>query len=120
MDSILNSEKKLLGIMPEDTSFDDELVMDINGIFLILNQLGVGPEKVYKITSSENVWSEFMQDEDDLELVKPYVYLRLRLIFDPPQNATLLNSINEQIAEYEWRLNVQKDHYVREEVKSNE
>ena len=103
IESILNSIKVMLGIDIEDTTFDRELIIYINGALMIINQLGVGPSG-YVITDATNDWSEFMLDRTDLELVKSVVYLRIRLIFDPPQNSFLVSAIKEQIAEYDWRI----------------
>ena len=101
--SILDSIKQMLGIDATDTNFDRELVIYINGALMIINQLGVGPSG-YNIQDKTNTWDEFLLDRTDLELVKSAVYLRVRLIFDPPQNSFLVNAIKEQIAEYDWRI----------------
>ena len=103
IESILDSIKQMLGINSEDTNFDRELIIHINGALMIINQLGVGPSG-YIITSNKNTWDEFLLGRKDLELVKTDVYLRVRLIFDPPQNSFLVNAIKEQIQEYDWRI----------------
>ena len=103
INSILESIKQMLGIDVEDTNFDRDLIIHINGALMIMNQLGVGPDG-YKISSKTNTWSEFFGARTDLELVKTAVYLRVRLLFDPPQNAFLVTAIKEQIAEYDWRI----------------
>lgn len=105
IESILDSIKHMLGIQKEDTNFDTELIIYINGALMILHQLGVGP-KGYKITGDGNTWDELLSDRTDLELVKPAVYLRVRLTFDPPQNSFLVNAIKEQIVEYDWRIEI--------------
>jgi len=105
-ESILDNIKKLLGIDPTYHVFDQDLIIHINSVFMILNQLGVGPEDGYKITSSDNTWSEFTSDELSFESVKSYIYLKVRLMFDPPQNSAHAQSIQSQINEFEWRLNV--------------
>lgn len=102
-DSILGSMKKLLIGNEEDTNFDSELLIYTNGALMVLNQLGVGPEG-YTISSDVNTWDEFLLDRTDLELVKTAVYLRVRLVFDPPQNSFLVDAINKQILEYDWRI----------------
>ena len=109
--SILDSIKQLLGIDLNDTSFDKELIMHINGALMIINQLGVGPE-FYSITDKNNVWEEFTQGRKDLEIIKSFVYLKVRLMFDPPQNSFLVDSIEKQISEYEWRITVQTNKLV--------
>lgn len=105
IDSILNSIKHMLGVSKEDTSFDSELVIYINGALTVMHQLGVGPQG-YLITGDNNTWEELLEGRTDLELVKPAIYLRVRLIFDPPQNSFLVNAIKEQIKEYDWRIEI--------------
>ncbi len=108
MESILQSVKKKLGIMPEYEHFDDEIITDINSAFSILNQLGVGPDEPFMISGSTEVWSDFIED-GRIELVKSYIPLRVRLLFDPPTNSFLVESINKQIAEFEFRMNVEAE-----------
>ena len=108
-ESILNSIKKLLGLPSDYTVFDQDILIHINTVFMILNQMGVGPESGYRITSSDNVWSEFIDDVSRMESVKTYIYLKVRLIFDPPQNSALIQAIQSSISELEWRLNVAND-----------
>lgn len=103
IDSILDSIKELVTGNIEDTNFDKSLIMYINGALSIVNKLGVGPEG-YKITSKNNVWSEFLLDRTDLDLVKTNVYLRVRLMFDPPTNSFLVTAINDQIKEGNWYI----------------
>lgn len=105
-ESILESIKKLLGIATTYTVFDQDLLIHINSVFMILRQIGVGPEEGYKITGPLNVWSEFSNNDLFIESVKTYVYLKVRLYFDPPQNSSLMQAIQSQINELEWRLNV--------------
>lgn len=108
-DSILNDIKKLLGIDNTYTEFDTDIIIHINSVFMILNQLGVGPESGYRITGSLNTWSEFTDNEYEMESVKSYIYLKVRMMFDPPQSSALMQAMNEQIKELEWRLNVAND-----------
>lgn len=112
--SILTSVKKMLGIDEAYTHFDPDIIMHINSVFLILNQLGVGPEEPFMIEDSTTEWSEFV-DEGSIEAIKSYVYLKVRSYFDPPSNGTLVNAMNDQIKELEWRLNVQVDPAEEEE-----
>lgn len=107
MVSILDSIKQLLGIGQDDDSFDRDLIMYINGALMIVNQLGVGPTSGYFITDKNNTWDEFTLGRIDLEAIKTDIYLRVRLIFDPPQNSFLVSSIKEQIQEYDWRIELQ-------------
>ena len=94
MENILDSIKKLLGIDEADLNFDQELIMHINSVFMVLNQLGVGPVGGFKISSNEEVWTDFVGTRLDLESVKSYIYLKVRLLFDPPQNSFLIDSKN--------------------------
>lgn len=114
MNSILVSVKKMLGIVEEYTQFDTDLILHINSVFTILTQLGVGPKEGYSISGDSNVWSEFTEDQKKMELVKSYMALKVRLIFDPPQSSGAIESIKNLIAEMEWRLNVNCD-VVKEE-----
>jgi len=104
VDSILLSIKKMLGIDANDTSFDQELIMHINGALMVMTQLGVGPSEGFSITSEDNTWLELLGTRTDLNAVVTDVYLRVRLIFDPPTNSFLVSSIDKQIAEYDWRI----------------
>ena len=107
-ESILTSIKKLLNISVDDKSFDQDVLIHINSVFMILNQLGVGPEKAFRITGAENTWDEFLSDEEMLEAVKSYIYLKVRLIFDPPTSSVLAEAIKNNISELEWRLREEK------------
>lgn len=104
MESILTSIKKLLGITEDYTHFDQDIIMHINSVFLNLTQIGVGPEQGFFIEDAYAEWSEFIGDSAVLQAVKSYMYLKVRLLFDPPLNSAVLESCNKMIAEYEWRL----------------
>lgn len=104
MDSILTSVKKLLGIAEECTDFDADLILHINGVFMILNQMGVGPAEGYSIADETGTWSEFLDGSTELEAVKSYMGLKVRLLFDPPQSSTTMDAMKNMIAELEWRL----------------
>lgn len=104
MDSVLTSIKKLLGIPSEYTQFDVDIIMHINSTFMILNQLGVGPDKPARIEDQLNTWHEIFGDIENIEAVKSYIYLKVRLLFDPPTSSFVLESMNRQINEFEWRL----------------
>lgn len=106
-DSILQSVKKGLGIPLEDDGFDAELIIHINTALMILTQLGVGPTGGVFITGQEDTWASIIEGAFDLEMVKTYVILRVKLIFDPPSSSFVLESIKNQLQEFEWRLNVQ-------------
>lgn len=108
-DSILTSTKKILGIEESYTAFDEDIILHINSVFSILNQLGIGPDDGYAIGDSSDTWDDFLGDDVRMNSVKTYVYLRVRLLFDPPTTSYLINSMNEQVKELEWRLNVQRE-----------
>jgi hypothetical protein len=110
MDSILTSIKKLLGISEEETAFDTDIIIHINSVFMILTQMGVGPEEGFVILDEFAQWTDFIPEEGpNLELVKTYMYLKVRLLFDPPASSTVLASMERSISEFEWRLNVKAE-----------
>lgn len=98
MTSILDTIKQMLGIDSTDESFDGEIIVFINSALSTIQKFGVGPEG-FKITDKTAVWTDFLQDRTDLEEVKTNVYLRVRLVFDPPQNSFAVTAIKEQIEE---------------------
>lgn len=106
MDSILDSVKKMLGIEKEYTHFDPDVIIHINTTFMNLQQIGVGPKNGFSITDSSSKWVDYIVEES-LEAVKTFIYLKVRLIFDPPTNAFLVDAMERQVKEIEWRLNVQ-------------
>ena len=105
-DSILTSIKKLLGITEEYEHFDQDIIIHINSVFMILNQLGVGPSNGFSITDKTAIWSDFISEGANLESVKSYIYLKVRLLFDPPTTSAVMESMNRMISELEFRLNV--------------
>lgn len=106
-ESILTSIKKLLGIDENYTHFDPDLIMHINSVFSILTQLGVGPPNGFSITGSSEKWDSFVSKEsNNFSLVKSYIHLKVKLLFDPPLSSAVIESINKQVSEFEWRLNV--------------
>lgn len=107
MESILTSLKKVLGIMEEDDSFDYDIIMHANAVFMTLNQIGIGPEEGFSITSDEQTWTDFLGDSKKLlGAVQSYMYLKVRMLFDPP-TSHVLEAMNRQATEYEWRLSIQ-------------
>lgn len=106
MESILTSIKKLLGIDEEYTQFDSDIIMHINSVFLNLTQLGVGPSEGFLIEDDTSTWDDFIGDSNQLQAVKSYVYLKVKLLFDPPLSSSVTESMNRMISELEWRLNV--------------
>jgi len=109
LNSILTSIKKILGIEEEYEHFDKDLIIHINSIFMTLNQLSIGPENGFKIKDKTETWDSFLEDRTDLEAIKTYMAQKIRLIFDPPQMGYLVESINKQCQESEWRLNIQAE-----------
>ncbi len=106
MDSILDSIKKLIGIDYEYDAFDTDLIIHINSAFSTLMQLGVGPPEGFVVKDREAKWSEFLNNSTRLESVKTYVYLKVRLVFDPPQSSSVIKAYEDMIKELEWRINV--------------
>lgn len=111
MDSILTSTKKLLGIAEEYDHFDPDIVTHINSAFFTLTQLGVGPSEGFSINDASAKWNDFLSkaNSNNLEAVKTYVYLKVKLLFDPPLTSSVTEAIKSQISEYEWRLNVEAE-----------
>lgn len=110
-ESILTSIKKLLGMTKEYTNFDTDIIIHINTAFMVLNQLGVGPSEGFRIEDDSSTWDEFISDEEaaKFDSVKTYIYLKVKLVFDPPTSGGVMQAMKESISEYEWRLNVQAD-----------
>ena len=107
--SILDSIKKLLGIPSEATEFDTDILIHINSVFSILTQLGVGPSSGFSIEDSSAEWSDFIGDDSRLSDVKSFVYLKSRLLFDPPASSSAMDAMNRMASELEWRINVSVD-----------
>ncbi len=108
MDSILLTIKKMLGLTEDYKHFDIDIITDINMSLNILCQLGVGPQDGFIITGEDEVWSDFIDDKR-LEMVKTYIYLKVKKIFDPGTSTAMNTAADAQIKELEWRLNVQVD-----------
>lgn len=106
MDSILTSIKKLLGIHEDYTIFDSDLIIHINTAFAILNQLGVGPENGFMIEGSREIWDDYIKDYN-YSMVKSFVFLNVRLAFDPPSSTALIESMQRQLSELTWRLELE-------------
>lgn len=104
--SILDSTKKVLGIDADYTAFDMDIIMHVNSALATLNQLGVGPEEGFSIEDNSAEWGDFLGDDPRLNQVKSYVYLKVRVVFDPPTSSFVLSAFQEQIKEHEWRINV--------------
>ena len=109
MDSILNSIKKLLGIDEAYTHFDADIIMGINTALSILTQIGVGPSTGFSIADNTAIWTSFVPDMSKLELIKSYVHLKTKLLFDPPASSTIVEVYNRQLTELEWRISALVD-----------
>ena len=107
-ESILDSIKKLIGIEDTETYFDSDIVTGVNSAFSSLNQIGIGPDDGFSISDNTKVWNNYLTDVRTLELVKSYVHLKTKLLFDPPSSSSIVDIINKEISEFEWRLNIIK------------
>jgi len=105
--SILISIKKLLGIANDYTHFDEDIILHINSVLMILTQVGIGPEEGFIITDESETWDQFIPEGTNLASVKSYIYLRVKLLFDPPLSSAVIESTNRMISELEWRLNIE-------------
>lgn len=108
-ESILTSIKKMLGIAEDYKHFDADIIMHINTVFMVLMQLGVGPETGFSISDDSAVWGDFLNSSKQLEAVKSYIYLRVKMLFDPPTSGTVTQSTENLISELAFRLNVEVD-----------
>lgn len=108
VNSILNSVKKALGIVEYDF-FDADLIVHINSVFADLNQIGVGPDAGFSISDSSQTWNSFVDNDLLLQNVKSYMFLRVKLLFDPPTSSVVQTSIEKQINEFVYRMYVYTD-----------
>lgn len=109
---ILDDIKKLLGLDKDYDVFDLDTILGINTVFANLQQLGVGQDEAFQLLDNTEKWSEFYAHlgmETNFAQVKSLIFMRVKLMFDPPTSSFALESYNKQIAELEWRLNVQAD-----------
>lgn len=107
--SILTSTKKTLGIAEDYTAFDEDIIMHINTVFSTLNQLGLGPAEGFAISDKTAVWADFIGTDLRLNNVKSYMYMRVRLMFDPPSTSYLIASMERQVEQLEWRMNTERE-----------
>jgi len=110
--SILKSVKKLLGIDAAYTAFDQDILTHINAVFSTLNQLGIGPEIGFAITGETETWEQLGLTQIQLNWVQTYIYLKVRLLFDPPATSFAIEALQKQIEEHEWRLNVDRENLI--------
>lgn len=109
MNSILTSVKKMLGVVEDNVDFDDELILHINSVFPTLNQLGIGPENGFMIEDDTATWDQFLGDNLLLNDAKTFVFLRVKLLFDPAQTSYLIDALNKRADEIAWRMNVVRE-----------
>lgn len=109
--SILNSTKKVLGIAEDYTAFDEDIIMHINTAFATLTQLGIGPSSGFMIQDESAVWADFLgvTVDEQFNAVKSYIYLCVRLLFDPPTTSYVIEAYERQLREMEWRLNTHRE-----------
>lgn len=104
--SILNNIKKLLGFDPEYTAFDTDIIIHINSVFSIMHQIGAAPPDGFMITDATATWDDFLEGKQNVEFIKSYIFLRVKIVFDPPANSFGLDALNKVIDEMTWRLNI--------------
>lgn len=114
-DSILKSTKKILGLDEDYTVFDLDIITHINATFSNLNQLGVGPVDGFFIEDASATWTGLDIPPKQLNMVKTYMYLKVRILFDVPATSFHIEAINKQIEQMEWRLTVFKDEELAQE-----
>ena len=107
--SIFKTIKSLLGPESDYDAFDNDIIIFINSAIATLTQLGIGPPAGFRITGDTETWTDLVGSYEDLDSVKSYIYMKVRLAFDPPSNSSVLNAYQEACKEYEWRLNVAVD-----------
>jgi len=107
MDSILLTIKHMLGIEAEYNHFDQDVMFNINTVLMTSNQIGIGPAAGFLITGEAETWVDLLGERIDLEAIKSYIYLKVRLLFDPPSSSFVLDAMQRQATEIEWRLWIQ-------------
>lgn len=107
--SILTSVKKVLGLDADYKAFDADITMFIDGVFDTLRQLGIGPDDGFSLEGETTTWEDYFNGRQQINAIKTYVYLRVRLLFDPPATSFAIASMEKQVQELEWRLNVQRE-----------
>lgn len=108
-ESILDSVKKNLGIDAAYTVFDPDILTHINSTFFTLNQLGLGPDTVFYVDNKDAIWADYIGTKLYLVAVKTYMFIKVKLAFDPPATSFAISALEKQATEWEWRLNVQRE-----------
>ena len=117
MESILTSIKKLIGITEDYKHFDTDLIIHINSVFMILSQMGIGPDNGFSISDETTIWNDYLSEGNkNFEAVKTYMYLKTRIVFDPPQSSSTMEAMKQTISELEWRLNVEAEQKGKEVI----
>ena len=106
---MLTSIKKIVGLAEADTSFDTDIILHTNSVLSVLTQLGIGPDDGFSIEDATPTWEDFLNGDKRLNMVKTYVYLRVRLLFDPPVTSFVIESLNKQIEELEVRMSIVRE-----------
>lgn len=108
-ESILTSTKKMLGLSDDYTAFDPDIIIHINSVISILHDLGIGPEEGYIVEDAEDTWEMYLGSTQNFALIRTYVYLRVRLFFDPPTTSYLISAMEDQLRELEWRISMRRE-----------
>jgi hypothetical protein len=108
-ESILDSTKKYLGLGADYDVFDQDIMMNINSVFVTLQQLGIGPAEGFAIEDADATWDAFLGTQALLNTVKQYVFFKVRLAFDPPPTSFHIASLEKQIAELEFRMSITRE-----------
>lgn len=117
MESILTSIKKLIGITEDYKHFDTDLIIHINSVFMILSQMGIGPDNGFSISDETTTWNDYLPEGNkNFEAVKTYICLKTRIVFDPPQSSSTMEAMKQTISELEWRLNVEAERKRKEVI----
>lgn len=106
MESILRTIRKMIGPDETYTHYDTDLIIHINSALAVLTQLGVGPSEGFFIQDESATWNDFLGNDPKLEMVKSYIYMKVKLAFDPPSSSAVIDSMNRSISEFEWRANM--------------
>jgi len=107
VNSILLSVKKVLGLGGDNADFDTDVLIHLNSVLSIVQQLGVGPEDGYYVTSEDQTWEDYLgEGNPHINMIKSYICAKVRLLFDPPVSSAVMESLNRTCTEFEWRANV--------------
>lgn len=113
-DSILETVKNLIGVASECADFDTNIMVHINSAIMTLRQIGIGPKNGFSVRDSSSTWTDYIDDINLYESVKDYIYLKVKIVFDPPTSSYVLEAMKEQIKELEWRLQTEKEEIEKE------